>query len=452
MPSNASALPPVFLRRRARRLAVWNGAVWAVGNGLAGATLVVYLARELHSERFGLTVGLIVAAPHVAGLLRLAAPALIERLGDRKRFCIASFLLSTSDAGGRALGLRAGRLPSPGWSLAALIVLWCLFHLLQYLGTVALWSWLADVAPSRIRGRFLGRRERWMVAGTAAAAIDVGLFIWGISQTYPGLPRWMPYGIAAGLGAAFMLASLVPLCKMPAMASNVAQPLSAVQNRSAQPRAAVPQQAGVGIGSKSLLKPFFDRRFLPLLLFGCWFSLFNGITQSAQRFFPVEVLGLPLLVMISLETGTRLGQWTVSPRLGTLADRFGNRPVMIVCQLLVAAGLLFYAVPAAAQASWTWLIGAWVLWIAYAGINVCLPNLMLKLSPRETNAAYIAAFQAAGGLCYAASSILGGALVDWGGSAYVSIGGAVLPVLAILFLFGWATRCIGAAILLLVRE
>jgi len=30
-----------------------------------------------------------------------------------------------------------------------------------------------------------------------------------------------------------------------------------------------------------------------------------------------------------------------------------------------------------------WFAGAWVLWIAYAGLNLCLPNLMLKLSRRR---------------------------------------------------------------------
>ena len=82
-----------------------------------------------------------------------------------------------------------GRLPSPGWSLVALIVLWCLYHLLQYLATVALWSWLADVAPRPIRGRFLGRRERWIVAGQAVAAIDAGLFVWGIRIAASGHAR-----------------------------------------------------------------------------------------------------------------------------------------------------------------------------------------------------------------------------------------------------------------------
>ncbi len=123
------------------------------------------------------------AAPQITGLLRLGAPALIERLGGRKRFCLAAFLLSALLLLVLPWVCAPGRLPSPGWSLAALILLWCLYHLFQYLATVGLWSWLADVAPQPVRGRFLGWRERWFVAGEAAAAIAAGLFVWGVQQT-----------------------------------------------------------------------------------------------------------------------------------------------------------------------------------------------------------------------------------------------------------------------------
>lgn len=343
MNANQLTMPPIYERRRARRLAVW-----AIGNGLACTMLIIYLAGELHAKLFGLSIGIILAAPRIAGLLRLAAPTLIERLGGRKRFCLGTFFLSAGVLSALPWLCAPGRLPSPGWSLAALIGLRCLYHLLQYLGTVALYSWLADVAEVRIRGRFLGLRQRWMVGGTAAAAIVVGLFIWGMKETHPSLPSWMPYGIAAWIGAAFMFAAIVPLALMPAMTRRPAE-----DGRNTSPR-------GARRAVAAMLAPLVNLRFLPLLLFGCWFSLSNGITQSAQNYFPIRILGLPLVTIVLLQMVMRLGQWTVSPRLGALADRIGNRPVMIVCQLLVAGGMLFYAASAAEKQP-LWLVGAWVL-------------------------------------------------------------------------------------------
>ena len=64
----------------------WHAVLYAVSTGLTSSTLVIYLIFGLNAPRIGLGVALIKAAPNVAGLLRLAAPALIERWGGRKRF------------------------------------------------------------------------------------------------------------------------------------------------------------------------------------------------------------------------------------------------------------------------------------------------------------------------------------------------------------------------------
>ncbi|MEN6367319.1 MAG: MFS transporter [Thermoguttaceae bacterium] len=425
---------PIAERRRARRLAVWNGAMWAVGNGLASTTLILYLAKELHAERFGLGIGLILAAPNLIGLLRLGAPAMIDRLGDRKRFCVATFLAG-------ALLLMAipwlcvpGRLPSAGGSLAMMVALWCLYHLFQYLGMVGLWSWLADVASSPVRGRFLGWRERWLVAGQAGASVAAGLIAWKFSEWFPEVPAWKVYAVLGELGAMGMIASLVPLGLMPERPKNDARR----------------RLSGPGDGEKGFSRwvvPFRDARFLRLLAFGCWFSFFNGLTQSAQNYYPMQVLGISLLLSLTAQTGMRLGQCGVSPWLGELADRRGNRPVMIVSQLLVAAGLLFFA--AATPAHWGWFLGAWVFWVAYAGLNVCLPNLMLKLSPDRSNATHIAAFQAVTGLCYALSTIAGGAMVDAHLSQRLVL---AVPFFPAFFVFGWIMRSFGALLLAWVLE
>ncbi len=465
MPPNRTANLTIRERRRARRLAIWNGAIWALGNGLASTTLLIYFARELHAELLGLSIGFLVAMPQIVGLLRLGAPAMINRLGNRKQFCLATFLLG-------ALVLLAlpgicapGRLPSPATSRWALILLWCLYHLLQYLGMVGLWSWMADVASLPIRGRFLGLRERWLVAGQAASAVAAGLFVWGVSQNYPKIPPWVPYGMMAALGAVFMIAALVPLILMPvaetdkASVSRVSQ-CHPKQNECHPERSEGSQKSRRFFASLRmtsslyrlpLLRPFVDTRFLRLLAFGCWFSFFNGVTQSAQNYFPMQILGASLFLSLAMPTVMRLGQLGISPWIGALADRFGNRPVMIVSQLIVAAGLLCFAV--ASPARWGWFMGAWVLWIAYAGLNVCLPNLMLKLSPERSNGRYIAAFYAITGLCYAVSTIVGGVWVDQYRCEVFSLpGGCEIGFFPCLFFFGWAARSLGAALLLLVIE
>jgi MFS family permease len=421
----------VAARCRARRLAYWNGAVWAIGNGLTSGTLVIYLAQELGAERIGLGIGLILAARHVVGLLRLGAPVLIGRLVDRKRFCLAAYLASALVLLGLPWVATPGRLPSPGASLAALVGLWCVYHLLQYVGTIALWSWLADLVPLRIRGRFLGRRERWMVAGEAAAMLSSAAFVWGWQYLHPDQPRWVAYLVPAVMGAGFMIAALVPLVLIP--------------------RAAGSRVIRFGATFRWLLAPLGDRRFLRLILFGCWLALANGITQSAQYTYPKEVLNVRLFILLALQTAMFCGQWALGPWLGRLADRLGNRPVMIGSLLLVAQGPLFYYLSTPEQ-RW-WFAGAWVVWIAYAGLNVCLPNLMLKLSPGESNTPYIAMYFAVTGLCYAANTIVGGAMYDqYGGHTLTLPGVLTLDYYPCVFLLGWVARGLGVLVLLLVIE
>jgi len=427
----------VSRRRRARRLAYWNGAVWAIGNGMASTMLVVYLAMELDVPGIGLGISLILAAPRLAGLLRLAAPALIGRLANRKRFCLGSYLVSAVVLFGLPLAAAPDWLPSTASSLAALVILWCVYHLFEYLGTVALWSWLADLVPLRIRGRFLGRRERWMVAGQAAAMLGAGLFTWGWHSMHPEAARWIGYAIPAGLGAWLMTASLIPLTLMPGLA--------------------VSRIVRFGATLRSTAAPFCDPRFLRLLAFGCWFSFFNGVTQLTQSVYPNWALGMSLFFMLALKTGMRLGQWTISPWMGRIADRVGNRPVMIATLPVVASGPLFYFLSSPDQPSWlaeACVAGAWMVWIAYAALNVCLPNLMLKLSPQESNTPYIAAYYSVSGLCLAVSTIVGGTLFDYFRHESFALFHdlLVLDYYHYSFLFGWITRTLGVLLLLMVVE
>lgn len=424
----------VAARRRARSLAQWNAILWALGNGLVSSSLVIYLAFELGASRLGLGVAMIRAAPQLAGLLRLGAPTVIGRMAARKSFCIGCYVLSGATLLLLPLLASPGRFGSANASLAVLVGLWCLYHLLEYLGTVALWSWIADLVPQRIRGRFLGRRDRWMVTGQAVGFAACGLFTFYWRQFHSQQPEmaWIGYAISAALGAALLISAVAPLVAMPGIAPRHFEPL--------------------GDAFRSILAPFADRRFLRLLAFGCWLSLANGITQPAQDL-THKYVGISLLVLLLLQTGMRCGQWTVAPWLGRLADHLGNRKIMGASLTFVAAGPLFYAM--ATPDAPGWIAGAWACWIAWAGLNVCLPNLMLTLAPRDRNVPFIAAYYATTGLCMAVCAIAAGELndrcrdVEWivwplaspiGFLTATFLVGAVARASAILWLWGIAEK------------
>jgi MFS family permease len=421
----------VAARRRALGLANGNGALWAAGNGLISTMSIVYLAMEFDVPRMGLGISLILAAPHLAGLLRLGAPPLIDRLVDRKRFCLAAYLLSAVVLAGVPWVAAPGRLPSAAFALGALVGLWCAYQVLEYLGSVALWSWLADLAPVRIRGRFLGRRERWMQAGQAVGMAAGGWLLWQWQRTWPASPRWIAYAVTAGAGAALMLAALAPLALIP--------------------RAVAGPAARRRLPLAALLAPLADARFLRLLLFGCCWSLTNGLIESPQKMFPKWVLGLELFVLLWLNTGLRLGQMAISPWVGRLLDRWGNRPVLIGSTLLVAQAPAFFFLANPGQ-PW-WIVGAWVMWIAWVGLNIGQPNLMLKLAPQRANTPYIAVWFTLTGLSVAAGMILGGMLMDrYSGATFLWFGRFPLDWYKTAFLAGWIARSAAVLLLFLVVE
>lgn len=431
-----SALP-IHWRRQARRLAYANGAIWALGNGLVSSMLVVYLAMQYNVSGMGLGISLILAAPQIAGLLRMLVPAMIATAGHRKAFCLISYVLS-----GLVLTLlpfvaAPGRLPSPVHSLIVLVACWCVYHLLEYFGTVALWSWLADLVPLRIRGRFLGRRERWMVACQAVAMIAAGLFSYGWKQFGNPGTSWVAYAVPAVAGAILLIAAVVPLALMP----HAARGTSPTGGRSLP----------------SLLRPLRDGRFVRLVVFGCWLSLFNGLTQSPQNMYPYFVLGIDLFFMLVLKTTMRVGQLAVSPWVGRQADRWGNRPVMLAAVPIIALGMFCFLLSGPGQPPWLarfWIAAGWLMWIAWVGVNVGLPNLMLKLAPQQANLSYIAAYYAITGVFHAGSTILGGVAFDsLRYERFVFFGGMLdLDFYHYAFLFGWITRTLSLLLLWRVWE
>jgi MFS family permease len=408
--------------RRALWCANVNAALWATGNGLVSTLLVIYLAVDLGAQ--GVAISFILASPRFAGLLRLAVPALVARWHHRKEVCLATFFLSAFVLCVVPLVSAAGQIVSSQLALVILVIAWCAYHLLEYVGAVALWSWLGDLTPPSVRGRLLGHRERWLVAGRVAGIIGSAslavLWEWWL----PVADRWQPMALSAIAGAVCMFAAVVPLWYMPA---------------ASYAPSAVPNAPWRTLG-KAILDPAYRR----LVVFSCAFSIVNGVPAAAQELYPIRVLGMSYAGMQSLRGMMRVGQSSIAPSVGRLCDRWGNRPVMIIAQLIVATSSLFYL--AATPERWWLLIGAHVAWIAYVGLNVGLDNIKLKLAPSDNNAPYVALYQALSDLSHGVTILVGGALIDEhlraGGTAAIRLFGEV-------FLLAWIARTL--VVILLVR-
>lgn len=409
-----------------------NALVWAVGNGLVSTTLVIYLALDLGAG--GVAIAWITAAPRLAGLLRLAVPALLaagDRRGwGRKPICLGGFaasclvltvvpLAAWGTGPTMADGERTNR-------LVALAAAWCVYHLLEYAAGVALWSWIGDLYPRRLRSRLLGRRERWLTIGRVVG-IGASILLAAVwASALPAEQRWAPLAASAAIGAVLMLGSLIPLAMTTALATRP----------SAAPAAPW----------RTLGRVLSERPYRRLLLFSCWFSFANGLSASAQAIYPGRVLGIPYQALQGMRVGMWAGQSAIAPWCGRWVARHGALRLMSIAQLIVATGPLWFwfATP---DHRW-WIVAAFVAWIAYAALNVGLDTLKLNLADQQNNAPYLAAYYAVSDLANAVTTLLGGLLFDT-----LTRGDELsLEVFAWLFLGGWVCRTLAAPLIWRLEE
>ncbi len=424
-------------RAAAWRLVCWNGGLWGAGNGMASTMLVIYLALEFGAR--GIAISLILSAPKLAGVLQLAAPAFFHSPPRRKQFCLAMLLTSSLVLLVLPVAAAPGIAGSAWVSLTVLVVAWSLYHLLEYLGVVALFAWLADLAPGDTRGEWFGQRGRWLTAGKICGALVSSCIALAWQQAaMPAFElsagaKWIGYAIPAAIGAGLMLVSLLPL--LPAVAS-VAGESMAGRERS---------DTFLPLRYLRLLR---SGPFLMLLMFVIWTGFANGMTQAPQGIYPKRVLQLPLFAMLTFSTSMGIGQSLLAPWAGRMIDRYGARRVMLLSQLLTATGPLFYLL-ATPTSPW-WAAGAWTVWVAYVGLNVALPALVARQADGQDAAGHYAVYYAVSGLAYGVSTIAGGTWFDFISAMPVAwqVGPLVLDPFGWMFCVGFVLRAAGALWLL----
>ncbi len=425
----------VSQRRAALRRGIVSGTLWSIGNGWTTGALVTYLAQELGAQ--GFEVAALLAWQSLVGAARLVAAPIIRRLGGVKPAALV--LLSISYGLLAALPILALGGISLAVRLKFLLVLICVHQLFENLATVAVLAWLAELTPRRLRGRYFAARQRWQLGALIPASLAAAVFVdrWrasaqrlaqeSASAGVPPAATLTGYVLVLTTGAVFLLLSIVPLLRMPAVdVESAARP------------------------SRGAIAALRDGRFLRLLVCICWLSFANGISQSAANIYPKQVLGLTLLPMVMLPLVMRLGQMGLTGWVGRFSDRYGNRPTMLASQALVAFGPLFYLLASPDQPYW--IAGAFVVWSAFVGLNVCLPNLTFRLAPPDQLAQYTAIYFGASGLAFGVSTLVGGRLLDRFRADGFVLGDWHLDVFAGFFLASWLARLVGVAFVAQLRE
>ncbi|HEY7090761.1 MAG TPA: MFS transporter [Tepidisphaeraceae bacterium] len=350
------------LRRSLRLITVsWMfGSIYFATTG-TGAPITLF-AQGLGASKF--QFGLLSAMPFLASLLSLPSSVLMARTGQRK------WIFFWTHIAHRIIWLPVALVPvwimqiggggPSSTAVRSFLILVFLNYAGQAIGAPAWFSWMADIVPDELRGRYFARRRSWGIVTAIPAAIITGVLLDRLRQSGASSDvlrslRWCGY--------IFMFAAWMGLTDISLFA-----PVPDVR--------AVPHK-------RSLLhifsRPLRDRHFLFFAGYVGTLAFAANLIGQFLTLYLIEKLKvtntsvqLMLLVAPSLAQLLMLSVW------GHAVDRMGKKPVLALASL----GL----VPVAF--GWC-LMSSGAIWLGYiltsagaalqAGVDMANSNMILEM-------------------------------------------------------------------------
>lgn len=364
----------------ARGMRMWNvnGMLESVHSAIT--TGVYTTGYALHLGASTAMIGFISASISIGQLLQAFSPLLIERLPRRKTLCLLANGVSTS------LWLPIAFIPFlffEGNQLLALIACIAISKAAMSLVSPARQSWLTDLIPDAIRGRFVARQRSLTASAGLITSVCAGFFL----STYAAGDAQEGFSIIFVVAVVFSGFGIWAWSRIPE-----------------------PQKSrGERVPPNQLLRlPFRHAPFRKLMF------LVSGrlvIAQIAAPFFTVymlrtlEVSYAQIAVFSAIQT---IATIIMNPFWGYLADKYGYKPVMS----LTATGLAIFPL------GWGFvtLDNYWVMvplvqiWggSMSAGWGTARFNLIVKTAPAANRSAFLGCYSAVSRGCAACGAIIGG--------------------------------------------
>ncbi len=414
---------------RGLEISLFEGAYSTIMTTLTGGIFLTGMALYVGATNF--QIALLSTLTTLATVVQLSGSFLIERLGNRLGLCFVTGIAA------RLLLLVAAVVPFAAFAEGQAALVWLLIivislsNLLSSIQNVSWLSWMKDLVPEKAKGDYFSRRN--LICGALGLAISLvaGMLFdqWQIFFPTRG-------GKATGFfllfvaATAFGLLAVSYLPKIP------------------EPRLRV-SKTRVSFW-RSLTLPFRDRDFR-LLMMGHSFRTF-GVWIAAPFFGVYMLRNLELsYTTINLLSAVAVGACLAATRLaGRMTDRFGNKPVLMVCIFGNAFFPLLMAFTT--PTSYGLLVGAHLLGFFVAGLGLGANNILLKLSPRENSAVYLAAFSSMAALATALGPLAGGIIMSVCHDFSLDIGVLVLDDVKLVFVIACALRLLSLGTFMALKE
>ncbi|MEH2410859.1 MFS transporter [Nostoc sp.] len=299
--------------------------------------------------------------------------------------------------------------------LTLLIVLFS--HLLGGLGTASWLSWVAMIVPRRLRGRYFGIRNS---AGSLTNLVCVPMAGLAVSHWYGGTLQG--YGVVllvsivfgiAGLGCQYFQVDMNPQ-------SQNTYDHKLTQTSEIQPEVVKDESSEV---AQSIHPPqnqlansvWKNSNFLRFLLYFSFWNLAVNLSSPFFNLYMLDTLDLDVsyvTIYNSLQAGATLLMLIL---WGKLADKIGNRPILICIGILVAATpMLWLGIGANRLDIWLWLPLLHILaGGTWAAIDLCSNNVQLGIAPIKNQSIYFAIAAAVAGASGALGATIGSFIIQF---------------------------------------
>lgn len=375
-------------RERGLRLLVSEAAF--SGGTAALTTGVILTAFALHLGASNIMVGVLASAPFLAQLLQLPGIMLVERWRRRKMIAVVTSLIGRAMLAIMAmLAFFTGTAPLLLFLTAQIVLCG-----LGAIGACAWNSWMRDLAPEERLGRVFARRTVWLSAISLVLGLVAAL---ALDRTPAGsTARDLVFAGMFAIGCVTGLVSARVVAAMP-------EPL--------MPAAPGPVRLGA-----LLREPLRDLNFRRLLTFvASWQFAINFATPFFTVFI-VRQLHFDVSFVMLLGVVSQLANIGALRMWGTLSDRYANKSVLAVCAPTYILAIV--AMIGASQFGSRELVKLWLLLLhvvmgaSIAGVTLTSTNIALKLSPKGSATAYVAANAMVTAVAAGVSPIVGGLLAE----------------------------------------
>jgi MFS family permease len=405
------------IRTSMRALTTEAGLATVFASIIGGALLSNFLL-ELGAS--AVEIGMLASIPQVTNLLQPLGAYLGERVKSRNWYSLLIFgtsrLLWLIIVPGIWL-VSSSHMAAHQLVLLTLLIIW-VTNILEALGRASFLSWIAVLVPQRLRGRYFGFRNSVVNLTTLISVPLLGLAV----------SKW-PSGSLAGFGVILVLGIVLGIISLVFhfFMTDVNPKLLHI----------VGSDTDQGASGRPVFSFLKDANFLRFLLYSALWSFAVNVSAPFFNLYLLGDLKLDVSVVTIYNSLGAAANLLMLVFWGKLADRIGNRPLMVIVGILVAlTPLLWLEAGTTAIFLWVWfpllhLVGG----ATWAAIDLCSGNLMMSVTPLRNQSFYFAIAAAVPGVAGAIGITAGGFLATvtgLGGLPTVFALSAVLRLFALL--------------------